>query len=524
MKQIFILLVSFLTISFFSGCTKEELARIPDILTTPVTDIKVASMTSGGNITSDGGATVTSRGVCWGVRLNPTSSDSTTIDGDGTGQFISSIARLSGNTIYHVRAYATNSVGTAYGADILFSTNFTFPTITTSPIYAITSSTATSGGNISSDCGAPVTARGVIWSTNPDQTIDNNITSDGAGTGSFTSNISGLNEGTTYFVRAYAINNAGTGYGLTISLTTLGQIPTCSTQSATNVQMTSATLNAAVNANYLSTMVSFEYGTTTGYGHKIISSESPISGNLLTSVSANVSGLSEYTTYHYRVIAVNSLGTVFGEDLIFSKGGKVSDYEGNEYPTVVIGNQEWMSENLRATNYNDGTDIPLVNDNIKWSKLTTPGYCWYNEDEASYKATYGAIYNNYAAYSDNLCPTGWHIPNLKEWKILIDYLGGSDLAGGRLKESGIIHWRSPNTGATNASAFLGLPGGILGNWDGTWPFRGINTEGNWWTSTKPTDIYNSYNWIHLQNDKIESYIFGGSNAENTGMSVRCLRD
>lgn len=524
MKQAFLLSLSFLTISIFSGCQKEEITRIPDLSTTVVTNITKASMTSGGNITSDGGATVTSRGIYWSTKLNPTSSDSMTNDGDGIGQFTSSITGLTANTVYHIRAYAINSIGTAYGADILFSTNSSFPEITTLPITEITSSTASSGGNISSDFGSIVTARGVVWSTNPNQTIDENKTYDGAETGSFISNMSGLNSATEYFVRAYATNSEGTGYGMTISFTTLGQIPSCSTQPATNVQRTSATLNGTVDAHSMLTTVSFEYGTTTLYKNIVICTESPLSGNTTTNVSANVSELAEYITYHYRVKAVNSLGIVYGEDMIFSKGGKVSDYEGNEYQTVVIGNQEWMRENLRTTKYNDGTDIPLAIENIAWSKLTTPGYCWYNNDEASFKTAYGAIYNNYAAYSDNLCPTGWHVPSSEEWVILIDYLGGSKVAGGKLKESGTANWNSPNTGATNMSGFTGLPGGVLGEWDGTWPFRGIHTQGNWWNSTKSTDINNTNNWVHLQYNNNESYIFGGSNAENVGMSVRCVRD
>ena len=521
MKKAFLLPLSFLVISLFSDCAKEELTSMPIISTTPVTNITLESMTSGGNITSDGGTTVTSRGICWSTTVNPTSSDSMTNDGHGVGQFESSITGLDANKVYHIRAYAINSVGTAYGADILFSTNTGIPAVTTLPITGITSSTAISGGNISYDGGAEVTARGVIWSTNADQTMDDNKTSDGAGKGNYNSDMTGLSASTEYFVRAYATNSKGTGYGMEISLTTLGQIPSCSTQPATNVQRTSATLNGTVNAHYLLTTVSFEFGTTTLYQHTAIYPESPISGNSLTIVSVNVSGLSEYITYHYRVKAVNSLGTVYGEDMIFSKGGKVSDYEGNEYQTVVIGNQEWMKENLRTTRFNDGTAILLVTDNTAWATLSTPAYCWYNNDIAEFKTTYGAIYNNYAAYTDNLCPTDWHVPSLAEWTKLIDFLGGSEVAGGKLKESGITNWESPNTGASNISGFTGLPGGILSFKDVTGPFHGVYTEGNWWNSTD--DINNNYNTVHLQYNNFELYIFGGS-SDDVGMSVRCVKD
>jgi uncharacterized protein (TIGR02145 family) len=135
------------------------------------------------------------------------------------------------------------------------------------------------------------------------------------------------------------------------------------------------------------------------------------------------------------------------------------DVDGNVYNTVTIGAQVWMAENLRTTKYNDGTSIPLVTDSTKWSDLSTPAHCWYNNDKASYKATYGALYNWYTVATDNLCPTGWHVPTTAEWQILKDYLGSS-VDGGKLKESGTTHWKSPNKGATNESGFTALPGGL----------------------------------------------------------------
>ncbi|MCR4812884.1 MAG: hypothetical protein K5867_09875 [Bacteroidales bacterium] len=166
-------------------------------------------------MTNDGNATVTARGVCWSTSHNPTVSNSHTTDGSGTGSFTSSITVLSANTTYYVRAYATNSVGTAYGSEVSFTTSaiVSLPTVTTSSVGSITLSTATCGGNVTNDGNATVTARGVCWSTSHNPTVSYSHTTDGSGTGSFTSSITWLSSNTTYYVRAYATNSAGTAYG-----------------------------------------------------------------------------------------------------------------------------------------------------------------------------------------------------------------------------------------------------------------------------------------------------------------------
>ena len=205
-------------------------------------------------------------------------------------------------------------------------------------------------------------------------------------------------------------------------------------------------------------------------------------------------------------------------------GPMVYDIDGNSYHTVQLGNQWWMVENLKVTHFNNGIHIPDVTDNSQWEGLNTAAYCWYNNDEATYKSGYGALYNHYAAYSKELCPVGWHVPSFTEWNILIDYLGGVDTAAGKLKESGITHWESPNTGATNESGFTALPGGIRTLWEDGTSFRTINTEGNWWSSTPPSGIYNMSDWLHLQYDLDYVGYYSGSNAETIGMSIRCIKD
>ena len=144
-----------------------------------------------------------------------------------SGVFSTSLTSLAPNTTYHFRVYATNSAGTAYGNDLNFTTAIlaVLPTITTKAASLIKSSSVSSGGNISNDGGAAITARGVCWSTSANPDITGNHTTDGNGTGTFTSNVAGLAASTTYYVRAYATNNAGTAYGNQVSFTTSTVFP-----------------------------------------------------------------------------------------------------------------------------------------------------------------------------------------------------------------------------------------------------------------------------------------------------------
>jgi hypothetical protein len=207
-----------------SFTTTTSTTALPTVTTTSITSITTTTAASGGNVTADGGAAVTARGICWSTAANPTIALSTkTTDGTGTGIFTSAITGLTAATTYHVRAYATNSVGTTYGGDSTFTTNpiANLPTLTTTPITDTGATTATSGGNITADGGAPVTARGVCWSTSANPIATGNHTTNGTGTGTFTSVITGLIKNTTYHVRAYATNSFGTAYGNEIIFTTL---------------------------------------------------------------------------------------------------------------------------------------------------------------------------------------------------------------------------------------------------------------------------------------------------------------
>jgi uncharacterized protein (TIGR02145 family) len=196
----------------------------------------------------------------------------------------------------------------------------------------------------------------------------------------------------------------------------------------------------------------------------------------------------------------------------------VIDIDGNVYHTIKIGTQTWMVENLKTTKYNDGTLIPLVTKNNEWSYRTTPGYCWYNNDEATYKNTYGALYNWYTVSTGKLAPVGWHVPTYDEWITLIGYLGGPSVAGGKLKEAGLSHWAPPNE-ASNESGFTGLPGGFRYKQDGTFGYLGY--YGYWWSAS----IYNSSDsWVCalIYNTALGGSLSGSN--RDVGFSVRCIKD
>jgi uncharacterized protein (TIGR02145 family) len=195
----------------------------------------------------------------------------------------------------------------------------------------------------------------------------------------------------------------------------------------------------------------------------------------------------------------------------------VTDIDGNIYHTVTIGTQVWLVENLKLTHFRNGDPIPNVTDGTAWDNLTTGAYCSIDNNAVN-AATYGHLYNWYAVNdSRNLCPKGWHVPTDDEWAILIEYLGGEDVAGGKLKEAGTVHWQSPNTGATNESGFTGLPGGCRRH-DG--PFHYFSYYGFWWTSTK---IDSQYIWYRSQVYDNPGF-FRNHYGRAYGCSVRCVRD
>jgi hypothetical protein len=331
------------------------------------------------------------------------------------------------------------------------------PTLTTSAISNITGTTATSGGTITSEGSGTIIARGVCWSTGISPTITENKTTDGGGTGTFTSNITGLNGGTVYYVRAYATNSSGAGYGTALSFTTLGQAPLATSQSAINVTSTSATLRGIINANYLSTVVTFEYGTSTTYGQSATTTQSPVTGSTNINVSTTVIGLTLGTSYHFRIKAVNTLGTTYGADMIFTTVLAVGDfYNGGYIFYVDASNQHGLiaapSDQSTGIKWNNGSFV--VTNAAGFSTGTG------QTNTNSIIAVQGE--GNYAAkICDNLVLNGyddWFLPSYGE-VILMRKL--YDLRIGNLKAD--YYWSSTEYSANSKYQALSVsPSDIVG--------------------------------------------------------------
>jgi uncharacterized protein (TIGR02145 family) len=507
--RVYIILYICLTLCFVSCKPKTHL---PVVKTNNVTDITQTTATTGGNVTDDGGYDIDYRGVCYGTSQNPTVASRVTHDGTGTGPFISSLTGLTPGTTYYVRAYAMNRLGTGYGNEVSFSSGpMVLPTLTTTDISSVTSSTAVSGGSIISSGGGQITAKGVCWSTsqNPVITADSK-TSNGTGTASFTSNLTLLTPNTTYYVRAYASNTIGTGYGNEVSFKTR-QCPSATTDIPVEILIYSAILSGTINANDEVTEVTFEYGTSTYYGKTVAATPGTVSGTSFTTVTANISGLNSNTLYHYRVKAVNPWCTIYGSDQTFKTAPtSFQDGDGNIYKTVLINNQVWMQDNLKTTKFNDGSAIP--NETGSWLSLTTPSYCWYN-DNGTYKSIYGGLYNWHAVNTGKLCPTGWHVPTHDEWTALSTFLGGLADAGGHMKEAGISHWNPPNTGADNFSGFTAVPGGYKSS-----EFANLMTNGYYWSRSSYDDSNAYSRYLDCNSASLGSQY----SSKSYGYSVRCV--
>ena len=196
--------------------------------------------------------------------------------------------------------------------------------------------------------------------------------------------------------------------------------------------------------------------------------------------------------------------------------GSVADYDGIRYNTIKLGQQEWMTENLRTRHYNNGDEIINATSDFTWM-FPAAAWCWY-DNLITNNDPWGKLYNWYAVTdARGLCPVGWHVPDESEWTILTDFLGGLSAAGGKMKEVLLAYWVSQNLGATNASGFTGLPGGLRSS-DGT--FAGMRIDGHWWSSSA-TNATHAWTILLDHDDKGARETNG---PKGDGYSVRCVKD
>lgn len=245
--------------------------------------------------------------------------------------------------------------------------------------------------------------------------------------------------------------------------------------------------------------------------------------------TGEISGLNSETLYYVRAFAVNAAGVGYSENMEVATLGVTDDFlnpdlnydsvvdiDGNVYPTIVIGEQEWMAENLRVTHYNNGDPILVIVDDEGWESIDEGAYSIY-ENDCNVVVPYGKKYNWHAVIDDrNVCPTGWHVPTNDEWEILTLLFGGLP-AGGALKAAGTEYWLPPNVGATNASGLSLLPGGERAD-DGF--FNAIGVLAAYWTATENGPNHAFYRELSYGH----SNVYTAFDSRQSGFSVRCVKD
>ena len=344
---------------------QENVVVKPMVTTLEIAGVSQTTAVTGGNVTSDGGAEVTARGVCWSTSQEPTIEGEHTIDGAGTGEYQSDLSGLTANTTYYVRAYATNSEGTAYGEEISFTTLeehiVVEPTVVTVSVSEVTETTAVTGGNVTSDGGGEVSARGVCWSTSQEPTVEGSHTTDGTGVGEFVSNLTDLTDNTTYFVRAYATNEQGTSYGEQMSFTTVKHIdlPEVTTVEPTNIAITSAVTGGNVTSDGGAEVTAKGVCWSTSQNPTISDSFSTDGIGLGEYISI-INGLTINTTYYVRAYATNAAGTAYGEEFSFTT---LCDL-----PTVIT----TAITNVEITTAKGGGNVTADGG----AEVTARGLCW----------------------------------------------------------------------------------------------------------------------------------------------------
>lgn len=336
---------------FIVSCTKEmsEVRLQPTLSTSQTFNITSDSATVVGFVVASGDG-FSERGVCYNTSAAPTVEDNKVVytDGGNSATFNVVLSNLSYATKYYARAYATSEDGTVYGEEVTFTTLPVVPTLTTADITEVTGNSATGGGNVTVTGGADVTARGIVFGTQQNPTLANSKTEDGEGGGEFTSLLTGLTGNTTYYVRAYATNSAGIGYGPQVTFTTLVDLPVVTTTSATEITKTSAVSGGEVTYDGGGEVT--ERGIVWGLSADPTVDDNKISGGAGTGVFiSNLSALEKFTTYHVRAYAINSAGVAYGSDVQFTTLGDnltwnlPGDYVEASYPGSGMAN--WSPDN-----------------------------------------------------------------------------------------------------------------------------------------------------------------------------------
>ena len=489
------------------------------------------SAMGGGEVTTNDGTYILVRGLCWATHENPTTNDDNFLEeGSGVGSFSATMTGLNWSTTYYYRAYAVTPSGTVYGEQQSFTTRDGIPTLTTTDITNITAISATSGGNITDNGGLNITARGVCWSTSPNPTVSDSHTTNGTGTGSFTSSITGLEISTTYYVRAYATTNAGTAYGNELTFTTRDGIPTVTTAEVTNILCHSATCGGTVTDNCGLTITARGICWSTNHNPTIndnyaLDEEEWVEKyycelcsftNIMTELALN-------TTYYVRAYATTVSGTGYGEEVSFTTpSSSVGQYVDLELPSGTL----WGICNV-------GADSPEeYGDYFAWGETQPKDtYSWstYQHCNGSY-STLTKYCNNsswgYNGFTDNLTTllpeddaatanwgSDWRMPTKEEWQ--------------ELYQNTAHTWTTQNgvygrlfTASNGNSLFL--PAAGCYRWGGELDNAG--SDGYYWSSSLEPE-FNAWggdmaSWIFFIS---RSHFFISLEERISGQSVRSVR-
>ncbi len=402
---------------------------VPAVTTAEVSEITGFSVKCGGEVTDDGYLDVTARGVCWGTTQNPTANDSHTSDGTGTGVFTSATTNLEPGTKYYIRAYATNAKGTGYGEVREFTTLDGDSDIYTGPISGITVCSAVcDGSKVTDGGGLDVMDKGLCWAKHPNPTTDDMKVSKGSGLGEFTVEMTGLEVGERYYVRAYSVNTKETKYGNEREFTTLDGKPIVTTSSVTNVMATTATCGGEVTEDYGFSVTARGVCWSTS-PNPTVSDSHTTDGSGIGSFTSSITGLTDNTTYYVRAYATNSKGTSYGEQKSFTtlSGG------GGDHEYVDLG----LPSGLKWATCNVGAEHPYdYGDYFAWGETTTKStydwstYKWCNGSSQTLTkyctdSNYGTVDNKTVLDPEDDAAHanwggGWRMPTTAEWKELYD--------------------------------------------------------------------------------------------------------
>ena len=391
---------------------------VPTLITTDASGITQTMVTSGGTISNDGGATITERGIVYGTSTNPTTSNTKVTSGSGTGSFSVNVTSLTPNTTYYIRSYAINSAGTGYGNNITFQTTVpAVPSLTTRELLNITNTTATGGGSITNDGGSSITAKGICWGTSPNPTISDSKTTDGTGTTTFTSFITGLSASVTYYVRAYATNSTGTGYGNQQTFTTSSTsntLPVVTSTSVTGLTTIQATFNAEVNSQGGGTVTERGAVWNTS-GNPTVNSNQVPSGAGTGVYTATITGLSGGSNYYIRAYAINNFGINYGIEIPFrtlsglatlttnnvitqsttaSSGGNITDYGGS---TISVRGVVWNTTGTPTISDSKTTDGSTIGSYVSNLTALIPSTTYYVRAYATNNT--GTAYGNQQTFT-----------------------------------------------------------------------------------------------------------------------------